>query len=323
MESTMIDQTTVGYVAELAERITQSVSRAMSDSREAVDAAVATLFAGGHLLIEDVPGVGKTTLATALGRSIDASVRRLQFTSDMLPSDVTGLSVYHQDAHEFTFHPGPIFSNIVIADEINRGTAKTQSALLEAMAERTVTIDGETRELPELFLVVATQNPGDMEGTFPLPEAQRDRFMTQISLGYPSEDAETAMLRARTGSDPVRSITPVADVAEVLRAQRAVSDVHISEAAARYLVALITATRTHAAFSLGASPRATLHLAHMSRARALLQGRNFVTADDIARLAPAVLTHRLLPRGYFDSELDATHAVAAVVAEIVANTRTE
>ncbi|KAM9862250.1 hypothetical protein ACI1US_01859 [Leucobacter sp. BZR 635] len=319
----MIDQPTVGFVAELAARITQSVSLAMSDSHAAVDAAIATLFAGGHLLIEDVPGVGKTTLATALGRSIDASVRRLQFTSDMLPSDVTGLSVYHQDAHEFTFHPGPIFSNVVIADEINRGTAKTQSALLEAMAERTVTIDGHTRDLPELFLVVATQNPGDMEGTFPLPEAQRDRFMTQISLGYPSADAETAMLRARAGGDPVRSITPVADVAEVLRAQRAVNDVHISEAAARYLVALITATRTHAALSLGASPRATLHLAHMARARALLRGRNFVTADDIARLASAVLTHRLLPSGYFDSELDATRAVANVVTEIVANTRAE
>lgn len=323
MESPTIDQAAVAFVAELAARITQSVHGAMCDSADAVEASITTLFAGGHLLIEDVPGVGKTTLATALGRSIDAGVRRLQFTSDMLPSDVIGLSVYHQDSHEFTFHPGPIFSNVVIADEINRGTAKTQSALLEAMAEHTVTVDGHTKQLPELFFVVATQNPGDMEGTFPLPEAQRDRFMTQLSLGYPSEAAEALMIRTRTSRGPVSAITPVANVEDVVRAQRAVSEVHVSEAAAGFLVALITATRTHPGISLGASPRATLHLAQMARARAMLQGRGYVTADDIARLAPAVLTHRLLPTGYFGSERDATVAVGNLVAEIVASTPAE
>lgn len=318
-----IDEATRAFVIDLAARITGSVGSVMSDASEAVEASLTTLFAGGHLLIEDIPGVGKTTLATALARSIDAGVRRLQFTSDMLPADVTGLSVFRQDTHEFTFHPGPIFSNIVIGDEINRATPKTQSALLEAMAERAVTIDGHTRQLPELFLVVATQNPGDMEGTFPLPEAQRDRFMARISLGYPSADAEMSMLRTHTSRDPVRSLAPVANVEEVLRAQRAVSDVHLADAAASYLVAIITATRSHPALSLGASPRATLHLAHMARARALLRGRDFVTADDIALLAAPVLAHRLLPQGYFGSEQDAARTVGDILAEVVARTRVE
>lgn len=318
-----IDEATRAFVIDLAARITGSVGSVMSDASEAVEASLTTLFAGGHLLIEDIPGVGKTTLATALARSIDAGVRRLQFTSDMLPADVTGLSVFRQDTHEFTFHPGPIFSNIVIGDEINRATPKTQSALLEAMAERAVTIDGHTRKLPELFLVVATQNPGDMEGTFPLPEAQRDRFMARISLGYPSADAEMAMLRTHTSRDPVSSLAPVANVEEVLRAQRAVSDVHLADAAASYLVAIITATRSHPALSLGASPRATLHLAHMARARALLRGRDFVTADDVALLAAPVLAHRLLPQGYFGSERDAARAVGDILAEVVARTRVE
>lgn len=323
MESMEIDQVTEEFVTDLAGRITRSIESVMQDSSEAVEAALITLFAGGHLLIEDVPGVGKTTLATALGKSIDAGVRRLQFTSDMLPADVTGLSIFQQDTHEFVFHPGPIFSNIVVGDEINRATPKTQSALLEAMAERSVTIDGHTRRLPELFLVVATQNPSDMAGTFPLPEAQRDRFMARISLGYPGADTEIAMLRSRTARDPLRSLAPVATIAEVVRAQRAVDDVHLSEAAARYLVAIVTATRQHRALELGASPRASLHLAQMARARALLHGRNFVTADDIAVLAGPVLGHRLLPRGYFATEQDAGSAVEAALSEIVANTRVE
>lgn len=323
MESMPIAAETVEFSVELADRITRSVCEAMSDSRAAVEAALTTLFAGGHLLIEDVPGVGKTTLAAALGRSIDATVRRLQFTSDMLPADVTGLSIYHQDTHEFTFHPGPIFSNIVIGDEINRATPKTQSALLEAMAERAVTMDGETRQLPELFLVVATQNPGDMEGTFPLPEAQRDRFMARISLGYPAAAAEIAMLERRSHRDPVGAITPVASVEDVLRAQRAVNEIHLSAAAASYLVAIVTATRTHPALALGASPRASLHLARMVRARALLLGRTYVTAEDIAQLATPVLAHRLLPLGYFEGQRDAAAAVKEIMAEVLASTRLE
>ncbi|MBO1902620.1 MoxR family ATPase [Leucobacter weissii] len=307
-------------VRDLARRIAVSLGRVLNGKPDVIETTITTLLAGGHLLLEDVPGVGKTTLATALARSIDVDVRRIQFTSDMLPTDLTGLSIYDQDRHEFRFHPGPVFTNIAIGDEVNRATPKTQSALLEAMGERRVTVDGRTHQLPELFIVIATQNPQDMEGTFPLPEAQRDRFMARISLGYPDAVSELSMLKARGGSDPAASVSPIATAAEVLAAQRAVSRVHLADAVGAYLVAIVSGTRTHPGIALGGSPRATLHLASMARARAAVRGRDFVSPDDVAALAGTVLPHRLAPNGRFASDGDAHAAATSIVAEIVART---
>lgn len=307
-------------IQNLTSRIEGSLTRVLSGKPAVIETAIITLFARGHLLLEDVPGVGKTTLASALAKSIDATARRIQFTSDMLPTDVTGLSIYDQNEQAFQFHPGPIFTNFAIGDEVNRATPRTQSALLEAMAEKAVTVDGHTHKLPELFIVVATQNPQDMEGTFPLPEAQRDRFMTRISIGYPAFDSEVEMLAARGSTDPALEIEPVATIDEVLTAQRVVSQVHLAEEAARYLVSVVAATRTHPGISLGASPRATLHLAQMARSRAAILGRNFVSPDDIAVLAGVVLAHRLAPRGRFASVGEAHSAAAQIVSEIVAQT---
>lgn len=307
-------------VRDLARRLTLSIGRVVSGKPEEIDAALTTLLAGGHLLIEDVPGVGKTTLATTLARSLSADVRRIQFTSDMLPTDITGLSIYDQEQQRFTFHPGPVFTNLVIGDEVNRATPKTQSALLEAMGERSVTVDGVTHSLPALFMVVATQNPQDMEGTFPLPEAQRDRFMTRISLGYPQMEAEIAMVNARGTSDPVDHVHPVATVEEVVAAQRLVASATVGEDVARYAVAVTSSTRMHPGVGLGASPRATLHLIQMARARATMRARGYVTPDDVAVLAGIVLPHRLTVRGRFATVNDSHRAAASVVAEIVAAT---
>lgn len=307
-------------VRTLARNIAVSLARVLNGRPDAIESAIITLFAGGHLLLEDVPGVGKTTLATTLARSIEATSRRIQFTSDMLPTDVTGVSIYDQDRHEFQFHPGPIFTNIVIGDEVNRATPKTQSALLEAMGERSVTVDGTTHVLPEPFMVVATQNPQDMEGTFPLPEAQRDRFMTRTSLGYPDHASEIAMLTARRTSDPAAAVRPVAVIDDVLNARRAVSRVHLADEVAHYLVSIVSATRTHPSISLGGSPRATLHLSRMARSRAAVHGRSFVSPDDVAELAGHVLPHRLSPRGRFASVGDSFMAASAIVDDIVART---
>ncbi len=304
-------------VAALAERIREAVNRVISGRPDAVDAAVCTLLAGGHLLLEDVPGVGKTTLAQALARSIDTRATRVQFTSDMLPTDVTGVSVFDPSTREFRFHPGPVFTHVLIGDEVNRATPKTQSALLEAMGEHQVSVDGQTLPLPAPFLVVATQNPQDMEGTFPLPEAQRDRFMARLSLGYPAPPDELAMLRARGGADPLDAVVPVATVEEVIAAQAAVAATRVSDAVARYIVSLIGATRVHPGIALGASPRATLHLAAMARARAATRGRDYVSPDDVAALAAIVLPHRLVARGRHASSLDALGAAAGVIEEIL------
>lgn len=304
----------------LARRIAASLAQVLNGKPAVVESAILTLLAGGHLLLEDVPGTGKTTLASALAGSIQADVRRIQFTADMLPTDITGLSIYDQDSREFRFHPGPIFTNIAIADEVNRATPRAQSALLEAMAERAVTIDGKTRSLPRLFTVVATQNPQDMEGTFPLPEAQRDRFMTRIALGYPDNAAEVAMLSARGPHDPLDEVVPVASVAEVLAAQQVVTNIHLSQEVSGYLVSIVSATRSHPELSLGASPRATLHLARMAQSRAATRGREFVSPDDVASLAGIVLPHRLSLSGRFASVTEAHRAAVAVVAEIVSRT---
>lgn len=307
-------------IADLARRVHESMSRVVSGKPEAIDATIMTLLAGGHLLIEDVPGVGKTTLASVLAHSIEASVRRVQFTSDMLPTDVTGLSIYDQTNQSFRFHRGPVFAHVVIADEINRATPKTQSALLEAMGENSVTVDGRTFTLPEPFMVAATQNPQDMEGTFPLPEAQRDRFMARISLGYPDRDSELRMLQARGSVDPASRVRPVASIAQITEAQRLIADIHIANDVSRYLIAIVAATRGHPGIILGASPRATLHLARMARARAGTRGRAFVSPDDVAALAGIVLPHRLMARGRFSSMSEAIAASSDIVSEIVART---
>ncbi|MHB8340714.1 MAG: AAA family ATPase, partial [Mycobacteriales bacterium] len=252
------------------------------------------LLAEGHLLIEDVPGVGKTMLAKALARSMDAEVRRIQFTPDLLPSDITGVSVYNQDSHTFEFRPGAVFANVVVGDEINRASPKTQSALLECMEERQVTVDGVTYHLPPPFMVLATQNPVEMEGTYPLPEAQRDRFTARVSMGYPSMAAELEMVLTHGAGSPLDELEPVTDATEVAKLVDVVRQVHLSDEVRRYVVDLVTATRRHPDVRLGASPRATLHLVRTARASAALDGRDFVLPDDVADLAVVVLAHRLL-----------------------------
>lgn len=271
-----------------------SVSRVIDGKPEAVRSALVALLAEGHLLIEDVPGVGKTMLARALAATVDASVRRIQFTPDLLPGDITGVSVFNPVAREFEFKPGAVFAHIVIADEINRSSPKTQSALLEAMEERQVTVDGRTHLLPEPFLVVATQNPLEMEGTYALPEAQRDRFMLRISMGYPDARSEALMLRQRDTANPLGTITPVASAARIAELIAWARAVHVAPAIEDYAVALAQATRTHPDLRLGASPRATLQLVRAAKVWAALDGRGFVIPDDIATLLAPVFAHRLI-----------------------------
>jgi MoxR-like ATPase len=281
-------------VAAAGTAILQNMARVVRGKADVVQLALVVLLAEGHLLVEDVPGVGKTTLAKALAGSIDASVRRIQFTPDLLPSDVTGVAVYDQESREFEFKPGAVFANVVVADEINRASPKTQSALLECMEERQVTVDGVSYELARPFMVVATQNPIEMEGTYPLPEAQRDRFTARVSMGYPDRDAELAMLDDQTGIDPLTTLRPVADAASIRDLVAAVGSLHVSEAVRRYVVALVEGTRRSAELRLGASPRAGLQLLRTARAAAALAGRDHVLPDDVQALAGPVLGHRLL-----------------------------
>jgi MoxR-like ATPase len=278
-----------------AHRVATAVESVIEGKAEAVRLALTVLLAEGHVLIEDVPGVGKTMLAKALARSTDCSVRRVQFTPDLLPSDITGVSAYNQERREFEFKPGPVFANIVVGDEINRASPKTQSALLECMEERQVTVDGTTYPLAPPFMVIATQNPIEMEGTYPLPEAQRDRFTARISMGYPSAEAELAMLDAHGSSSPLEALEPVARAEDMRDLIAAVRKVHVADALKQYVISLVTATRSSPELRLGASPRATLHLLRASRARAALDGRDFVIPDDVQALALPVLAHRLLP----------------------------
>jgi MoxR-like ATPase len=281
-------------VLDTAARIRAGVESVLAGKPEAVRMSLTVLLAGGHLLIEDVPGVGKTLLAKSLARTLGVSVRRLQFTPDLLPSDVTGVSVFNQETRQFEFRPGAIFANVVLADEINRASPKTQSALLEAMEERQVSIDGHTHELASPFLVIATQNPVDMEGTYALPEAQRDRFMARISLGYPSAPDELRMLAEHAGADPLAGLTAAATHEELAALMSAVTEVHVSDPVRALAVAITTASRKAEELRLGASPRATLHLVRAARAWAALEGRTFVIPDDILLLAPTVLGHRVL-----------------------------
>ncbi len=278
-----------------ARRIGTAIESVIDGKAEAIRLALIVLLAEGHLLIEDVPGVGKTMLAKALARSIDCSVRRVQFTPDLLPSDITGVSAYNQERRDFEFKPGPVFANIVVGDEINRASPKTQSALLESMEERHVTVDGTTYQLERPFMVIATQNPVEMEGTYPLPEAQRDRFTARISIGYPTAAAEMEMLDTHGSSSPLDQLQPVATGPDVRELILAVRGVLVSAQVKQYIIALAAATRTAPELRLGASPRSALHLLRASRARAALDGRDYVIPDDIQALAGPVLAHRLLP----------------------------
>lgn len=293
--TTYDDRASLADLTTTAERVRRSVEAVIEGKPEVVRLSLTVLLAEGHLLIEDVPGVGKTMLAKALARSIDCSVRRIQFTPDLLPSDITGVSVYDQQRREFEFKPGAIFSQIVIGDEINRASPKTQSALLESLEERQVTVDGQSYELPSPFMVVATQNPVEMEGTYPLPEAQRDRFMARVSIGYPSPEAELRMLDVHGALSPLDDLQPVAHAHEIVKLIEAVRGVHVSDAVRRYAVELVAATRSHPDLRLGASPRATLHLLRAAKASAALSGREYVLPDDLQALATPVLAHRLLP----------------------------
>jgi MoxR-like ATPase len=279
---------------EITSRIASNVERVLVGKPDVVHLALVTLLAEGHLLVEDVPGVGKTSLAKALARSIDCTVSRVQFTPDLLPSDVTGVSIFNRSNNEFEFRPGPVFANIVVGDEINRASPKTQSALLECMEELQVTVDGTTYELREPFMVIATQNPIEMDGTYALPEAQRDRFTARVSIGYPDPAAELAMVDEHAGSDPLTELRPVSDDEEVRELITVVRKVEVAHEVRRYAVELVSATRRLPELRLGASPRSTLHLVRTARAHAALAGRDFVVPDDLHAVAVPVLAHRLV-----------------------------
>ena len=280
--------------AELARRVTANLRSVMHAPDETLELCVLSLFSEGHLIIEDLPGVGKTTLAKALARSVDLSFSRIQFTPDLLPSDVTGVNVYNQRNQEFEFRPGPVFANVLLVDEINRTSPKTQAALLEAMQERQVTVDGVSYELPPPFMVMATQNPIEYEGTYPLPEAQLDRFTMRISIGYPSLAAEAKMLTEQTTMMPLESLQPVASAQEIVQAVEDARRIYVEESLQRYVVALLHGTRGDGRLFLGASPRAGINLLRVAKARALVAQRDYVVPDDVKAVASVVLSHRII-----------------------------
>jgi len=283
-------------VAAFGRRIAESVGHVIVGKADVLELLSVALLCEGHVLIEDVPGIGKTTMAKTLARSLDCPFARIQFTPDLLPSDVTGIFFFNQRTSEFEFRPGPVHASVVLADEINRATPRTQSALLEAMEEHQVTVEGQTSALPRPFIVLATQNPVELEGTFPLPEAQLDRFLLRLSVGYPSEAEELAILRRFEQAAPLEDVRPVTNSAEIVELAGAVRQVHVGDAVAEYVVALTRGTRLHEAVELGASPRATLALFRGAQALAPLRGREFVTPDDVKTLIPPVLGHRLILR---------------------------
>jgi MoxR-like ATPase len=281
-------------IAEVARRLRENIQKVIVGKDEVINLTLVSVLCEGHVLLEDVPGIGKTTLARALAASLGCSFRRIQFTPDLLPSDVTGLNWFNQKEQAFEYRPGPIMSQVVLADEINRATPRTQSALLEAMQERQVTVDGVTRPVPRPFLVMATQNPVELEGTFPLPEAQVDRFLLRIAIGYPSEAEENAILERFRLSDPLPDLQSVTNAEEMMGLQRERRQVRVEESVRNYIVQVARATRSHNEIELGASPRATLSLYQSAQAWAAIQGREFVLPDDVKTMAPHVLTHRLM-----------------------------
>jgi len=303
--------------AQTISQLQRSIARVIYGKEEAIQLALVTLLARGHLLIEDVPGVGKTTLAQALAKSFHCSFQRIQFTSDLLPSDVLGVSVYNPESREFEFRAGPIFANVVLADEINRTTPRTQSALLEAMNEAQVTVDGKTLALPQPFLVIATQNPVEHHGTYPLPESQLDRFLMRIRMGYPSHETEREILRSRAGADPVQSLEPLADVSDVLSMQQAVAHVKVDSSLHDYTLEIVARTRKTEELSLGVSPRGTLMLQRAAQARAFLDGRDFCLPDDFKQLAVSVFSHRVVASSRHASLQKKSETTEAVLREIV------
>jgi MoxR-like ATPase len=308
---------TLSAAVEQLERLQQAVEKVIKGKPEAVRLAIITLIAGGHLLVEDVPGVGKTTLAHALARALDCSFQRIQFTSDLLPSDVIGLSVYNQHSGVFEWKPGPIFANIVLADEINRTTPKTQSALLEAMAERHVTVEGVTHLLPAPFIVLATQNPIEHHGTYPLPESQLDRFMLRLRIGYPDSANEKQILRDREYEDPLDELRAVMNSTDIIALQNNVASISVDDALIEYLMRLVSATRDSEMLDLGVSPRGTLALFRAAQALALTEERSFCIPDDIKRLVLPVFAHRVVVSSRFSSSLRRSEEAEAVLREIM------
>lgn len=311
------DHAEIEQLATTGSRIRDAMETVISGRPELVRLTVTVLLAEGHLLVEDVPGVGKTTLAKALARAVDCTVGRIQFTPDLLPTDLTGVTLYRAERQEFEFRPGPVFANVVIGDEINRASPKTQSALLECMQEAQVTVDGTTHRLPRPFLVVATQNPVEMEGTYALPEAQRDRFMARLSVGYPDQAAELEMLERQEAADPFADLTPVTDTAHVARMIDVARRLYAAPGIKRYVVDLADATRRDPMLRLGASPRAAIQLLRAAKALAALSGRDHVLPDDVQALAEPVLAHRLLPST--EARL-AGHTVAETLAGVLERT---
>jgi MoxR-like ATPase len=307
----------VKNVQELAERVVANVERVIVGKHGEVRMALVALLCEGHILIEDVPGVGKTMLAKAISKSIGCSFRRIQFTPDLLPSDVTGLSIFNQKTQEFEFRPGPIMAQVVLADEINRATPKTQSALLECMEERQATIDGVTYPMPSPFLVIATQNPIEYEGTFALPEAQLDRFMLRLRLGYPKAMEEIVILDEQKRLHPIEELGQVLSLEELRQMQSAIKEIYVDQSVAEYIVRLVTATREHADIYLGASPRGSINLYRSSQALAALDGRDYVIPDDVKQLGVAVLAHRLIVKSQASlREVDPDSIVREVLAEV-------
>jgi MoxR-like ATPase len=308
---------TASLSVELLSRVRESVQSVIRGKDDVVQLALVALFARGHLLIEDVPGVGKTTLAHSLARSFDCTFQRIQFTSDMLPSDVIGISIFNQQTESFEFRPGPVFANIVLADEINRTTPKTQSALLEAMNEFQVTVDNHTYPLPQPFMVVATQNPIEHHGTYPLPESQLDRFLMRLRIGYPPAESEKEILKNSALSDPLAKIQPSMTAGEVVEVQQAVRRVSVDDALIHYLLAIVEKTRHHPDLTLGVSPRGSMMLYRAAQAMALVEGRNYCIPDDFKRLVLPVFAHRTVVSAGYASTLKRSNQAETVLREIL------